>query len=82
MLQPLGRDGWGSLVSQAPEMRSVTMPVPARVTLPALVDGQGVVAVPHLNYQREGLSEGTPGFSKAVFYPRQTLSGTGFLVAH
>lgn len=82
MLQPLGRNGWNSLVAQAPEMRTVTMPVPARMTLPALVDGQGVVAVPHLNYHREALCEGAPIFDKAVFYPRQTLSGTGFLVAH
>jgi tRNA(Ile)-lysidine synthase len=82
MLQPLGRSGWNSLLVQAPEMRAASMPVPARTTLPALVDGQGVVAVPHLSYHREGLCEGTPGFDQAVFHPRQTLSGTGFLVAH
>jgi tRNA(Ile)-lysidine synthase len=80
-LQPLGPEGWAGLVGQAPEIRSLPMPAPVRLTLPCLIDAAGVVAVPHLNYRRDGLSSGAPGFNTAVFHPRQTLSGTGFLVA-
>ncbi|NQU58162.1 MAG: tRNA lysidine(34) synthetase TilS [Rhodospirillales bacterium] len=81
-LQPLGAGGWAELVGAAPEVRTVKMPAPVRMTLPSLVDGAGVLAVPHLNYLRSGVDKDAPGFALAAFHPRQTLSGTGFLVAH
>jgi len=81
-LQPLGRDGWAKLLAQAPQLRAVSMPAAVRLTLPSLVDGKGVLAVAHLNYRRDGVSDDAAGFSAALFHPRQTLSGTGFLVAH
>ena len=80
-LQPLGREGWRQLLDQAPEIRHRTLPAPVETTLPALVDGGGVISVPQLNYHRNNRGREAPGFASAVFHPRQTLSGTGFLVA-
>lgn len=80
-LQPLGRKNESLLVSTVPEIRARPVPPVVWASLPALVDGEGVVAVPQLNYHREGALHASPGFISAIFRPRQSLSGTGFLVA-
>ena len=80
-LQPLGRNGWAVLCREAPSIRNVSVPIPVSMTLPTLVDNEGIVAVPHLNYCRAGMSKGDVDFARAVFHPRQTLSGSGFTVA-
>jgi len=81
-LRALGIDGWAQLLSQAPEIRNWNLPTPVKMTLPCLIDGAGILAVPHLKYRRDGASKDAPEFKAAFFRPRQTLSGTGFLVAH
>lgn len=81
-LQSLGAQGWASVVGQAPQMRCVSMPAAVRMTLPSLVDEDGVLAVPHLNFQRHGQLAKAASFSAVAFHPPQSLSGTGFLVAH
>jgi tRNA(Ile)-lysidine synthase len=80
-LQPLGQNGWDSLCSVSPSIRNVSVPMPVSMTLPTLVDNKGIVAVPHLNYCRANMNKGAVDFAKAVFHPRQTLSGPGFTVA-
>lgn len=80
-LQSLGEAGWSDVVVQAPEIRSLRVPVVARPSLPALFDDKGVLAAPHLNFRRQGTESGFPGFERASFRPQQSLSGTGFLVA-
>lgn len=77
-LQPLG------LIKAPAEERLADFqapPAPALASLPALVDAEGLLAAPHLNYRRAAAAEGLPGFAAARFRPRQSLSGTGFLVA-
>lgn len=80
-LQALGDKGWSILVAKVPEIRKINMPAQVRATLPALLDADGIIAVPHLNYCRVPMDRPAPAFSRAVFHPRQSLSGTGFLVA-
>ncbi len=80
-LYPLGRKGWGSLIEEIPEIAATPIPEPVRMTLPALADRKGIIAVPHLNYRRSGLDKDVPGFETAIFHPKQSLSGAGFLVA-
>jgi tRNA(Ile)-lysidine synthase len=80
-LQPLGRTGWATLCGLAPSIRNVSVPIPVSMTLPTLVDNEGIVAVPHLNYCRANRSKGDVDFARVVFHPRQSLSGPGFTVA-
>jgi tRNA(Ile)-lysidine synthase len=80
-LQALGRDGWAALCGEAPSIRRVSVPIAVSMTLPTLVDNEGIVAVPHLNYRRANLNRGDVDFARADFHPKQTLSGPGFTVA-
>ncbi len=80
-LQPLGKNDWSELVADDPEICRLNVPMPVRTSLPALLDEAGVIAVPHLNYCRGGMEKPSPGFEKAIFHPKQTLSGAGFQVA-
>ncbi len=80
-LQPLGTKGWNMLLSNASDLGTSSMPAPVRQTLPALIDDEGVIAVPHLNYSRNDKDNTVPGFARVIFHPKQTLSGAGFLVA-
>jgi len=52
-LAPLGKNGWAEIVRKSPELRDISLPYPVRLTLPALVDQQGIIAVPHLNFRRD-----------------------------
>ena len=51
-LGPLGAAGWSELVRRQPELRALAIPYAARLALPALRDGQGLVSVPGLGYRR------------------------------
>ncbi len=76
----LGHSGWTELVGVAPELRSTPIPAPARAALAALIDRNGIVAVPHLGYRRQSKKAGSVGVSEIFFTPAQTLSGGGFKV--
>ena len=52
-LAPLGKKGWAEILQKRPELREISLPYPVRLTLPALFDQSGVIAVPHLNFRRE-----------------------------
>ena len=57
------------------------VPQPARAALPALIDDAGVLAVPHIDYQRPDVHE-MPVRVKSVFFrPHQALSGGGQYLA-
>jgi len=76
-LRPLGAEGWKAIRRDKPQLRNTGYPSIVRNVLPALWDDRGVIAVEHLNYRRNAVNPGI----KAVFQPRQTLSGAGFVVA-
>lgn len=80
MIGGLGRDGWAEVVGVSPELRAAPIPTPARPGLPALFDGNGVVAVPHLGYRRQSKKAGSVDVSAIFFTPVQTLAGGGFMV--
>jgi len=77
-LAPLGLEGWNEIVNKAPEIKALGIPRVAGLTLPSLIDDQGVAAVAHL-YRR---SETAPGFQMTGFHPPRALSATGFVVAN
>ncbi|MEE8515786.1 MAG: tRNA lysidine(34) synthetase TilS [Alphaproteobacteria bacterium] len=80
MIGGLGRDGWAEVVGVSPELRAAPIPAPARPGLPALTDGKGVVAVPHLGYRRQSKKAGSVDVSEIIFTPVQCLAGGGFMV--
>ena len=67
-LAALGAEGWAQIVAHAPRIRATSIPYPARLSLPALRDRDGVAAVPALGYRRRGRK------TRAITYrPRRTL---------
>ncbi len=80
MLGGLGDDGWAEVVAVSPDLRAAPIPAPARPGLPALTDGKGVVAVPHLGYRRHSKKAGIVDGCEIFFAPAQTLAGGGFMV--
>jgi tRNA(Ile)-lysidine synthase len=82
-LAGLGRDGWNEVVGRRPDLRQGPVPGPARPSLPALYDAQGVLAVPHLDYQRADRSA-VPGptveIAEIRFSPPGTLGSVGFFL--
>ncbi|HTY66379.1 MAG TPA: tRNA lysidine(34) synthetase TilS [Alphaproteobacteria bacterium] len=81
VLRALGDDGWravaAELGSAAKLLRSLVLP-PVRATLPALCDLDGVVAVPHLTYRRQGVDPDSVKVVSVNFRPRHALAGAGF----
>lgn len=75
----LAGDGWAEVLARRPEMRQTAIPPAARSSLPAVRDGEGVAAVPHLGYQRPGTAEKPAVFLD--FRPANSLGGVGFHVA-
>ncbi len=80
-IRRLGTDGWAEIVVHRPELRDVAIPFPARASLPALWDLDGVAEVPHLGFVRSGRDPGhQTGFS-ADFRPSQPLGAAPFVPA-
>ncbi len=80
-IQPLGRKGWSALCREFPSIINSHVPHPVSFTLPTLVDNHGILAVPNLNYRRANMVLHGLDSVRAIFRPRQTLSGSGFSVA-
>ena len=78
-LAALGRDGWTAVAAVAPEVRAPAVPAPARPTLPAIWDRDGIVAVPHLGYGRRSAGAGSL-VVRTGFAPAHALAGAEFLV--
>jgi tRNA(Ile)-lysidine synthase len=84
-LGPLGEDGWAELVAKAPHLRKIPVPaaVPAAVrsSLPALRDLDGLLAVPHLSYGRDGTGAGTVYVRHLAFRPLRPLAPGPVVIA-
>jgi tRNA(Ile)-lysidine synthase len=65
---PLGTQGWAEIREQVDRAKSAPIPAPALVVLPAFFDQDEIVAVPHINFTREGIGGAKPLFS-TVFAP-------------
>ncbi len=73
----LGRAGAAELGRRAPALlRRAGLPPLIQPILPALRDEEGIAAVPHLGYRREGVSL----LPKLAFRPVNSLSRAGFAV--
>jgi len=79
-LLPLGAAGWSEVVGARPELRRHPVPRQARLSLPALADGEGILNVPHLAYRRAGGDAEEVGFV-AAFRPTKAASGAGYFLA-
>jgi len=77
-LVPLGDDGWAETVAERPEARRIALPPAVRPTLPALRDRRGILAVPHLKYQRDDRAVPGVAFGRIAFCPPNSASGRGF----
>lgn len=78
---PLGREGWAEVVALLPGLRRKSIPHPVCLTLPAIRDSEGVCEVPFLDFRRPTPSMVGPVLTKALFSPRNSLSGLGFCLA-
>ncbi len=68
--------GVAELGSRGPELPSTGLPLLVRPILPALWDENGIAAVPHLGYRREGVCL----LPQLVFRAVKSLSDAGFAV--
>jgi tRNA(Ile)-lysidine synthase len=75
----LGESGWREVVAAKPEIRASPLPYAVRLALPAVFDLEGVVAVPHLMYGRQGADADSVSRVAAMFRPRHALAGPGFV---
>ncbi len=76
----LGAEGWSRLVREHPDLDSCGVPPAARLTLPALRDRRGIIAVPHLGYRRPGRGSSALTIKVAEFSPPQPMMGALFAV--
>ena len=72
---PLGATGWAALVAGTPALRDTALPSAARLSLPALRDESGLVAVPALGYRRPGRPRKT---LIAAFQPLRPMAAAVF----
>ncbi len=79
-LAGLGAAGWSEIVRRRPELAGRPLPGPVRLTLPALTDRAGVVAVPHLGYRRREAAGAGATFAEIRFSPPNPLAGNGFFL--
>lgn len=80
-LGALGDAGWAEVVRHAPDLRASQIPTPVRPSLPALRDLEGVLAVPHLSYGRDGGKAGTVYVRDLAFRPQWPLATGAVTVA-
>jgi tRNA(Ile)-lysidine synthase len=72
----LGAQGWAQLPGKLRALAAKSIPAPARAGLPTIRDLDGVLAVPHLSYGREGHRLDTVDVR---FWPRHALCGPAFV---
>ena len=80
-LARLGPVGWARVAPTAPSPRSDPIPPLVRPLLPALVDRDGVVQAPHLDFARTDADRVPLRIERVSFRPRYSLSDTGFFLA-
>ncbi|HEX9568912.1 MAG TPA: tRNA lysidine(34) synthetase TilS [Rhodospirillales bacterium] len=79
-LAGLGAAGWSEIVRHRPALKGGPLPDPVHLSLPALIDGAGVVTVPHLNYRRPKGAGAGVAFAEIRFSPPNPLAGNGFFL--
>lgn len=72
----LGREGWQRVRSAGPDSGRTGLPEPVHETLPALWDGNGLAAVPHLGFSRPGF----PLSAVALHAPGVVMASPAFPV--
>ncbi len=77
---PLGRDGWQEISRSVGRTEAARIPPLARPGLPALRDGRGVLAVPHVRFERSGAAAGGASLD-CRFAPDLALTQVHFTVA-
>lgn len=75
----LGRDGWSRVVAERPELAAAGLPAAVRPALPALLDLDGVLAVPHLSYRRDRPTDAASSASAIAFQPTRQLGAAAFV---
>lgn len=76
-LEALGEAGWREALRLNPDLRAAAARDPA-LSLPALFDERGLLAVPVLGVYREAAAQ---GLAAVGFRPLRTLSGSGYCLA-
>lgn len=74
-------DGWAEIAAEQKNLRQTPLPAPVRLTVPALRDKYGVLAVPHLGYIRRHGEKPSVRIKGLVFSPPNSAAGVGFHVA-
>ncbi len=77
----LGGDGWREIAARDETLRRSPVPGAVRPSLPAVFGLDGVVAVPHLGFRREGHGGGGESAFTADFRPTHSLAPAGFAFA-
>jgi tRNA(Ile)-lysidine synthase len=80
MLQNLGIQGWVQIVGKKPDLQKKLIPPRVRPTLPALWQGDEVIAVPHLDYYGASEILSSEDIGQPIFSPSQTLCNQFFTV--
>ncbi|MFQ5954527.1 MAG: tRNA lysidine(34) synthetase TilS [Kiloniellales bacterium] len=75
----LGGAGWRALEAAEPALGQRLVPAAVRPSLPALIDRDGILAVPHLGYTRRDATAYTAADIR--FAPRNPLAPAAFVVA-
>ena len=75
----LGGAGWRAIRAAEPALAHRPVPAAVRPSLPALIDPDGVLAVPHLGYTRRDATAYTA--REIRFAPRNPLAPAAFVVA-
>ena len=76
----LGAAGLRDVAAAGPVAAGAHIPAAARPSLPALYDRRGVLEVPHLGYNRAGVSGRTALVERVVFSPPHPLAAAEFSV--
>jgi hypothetical protein len=80
-VRPAGKGDLRMLCSNSPKPTGGLPPPLVRRTLPVLCDEWGVAVAPHFDYARDDLAAAQPMVVKAVWRPRQSVTGAGYFLA-
>jgi tRNA(Ile)-lysidine synthase len=79
-VRPLERDDWRVLCSNSAKLVKHVPPALVRGTLPILSDDRGLAIAPHFDYVRDDLASTGPVIAKAMWRPRQCVTGPGYFL--
>lgn len=79
-VRPLRRDDWRVLCSNSAKLVEYVPPALVRGTLPILSDDRGLAIAPHFDYVRDDLASTGRVIARAVWRPRQCVTGPGYFL--